>query len=469
MPNSNVSPQDRLKIDAYIISNSIDRTKKNPYDKIAKEFNVSTEYVRNRYRALVRKGNITSTAPAEAPESISRPETMPDEQWQEGYRKFKRTESGAADLTFVTGRRIQTEEDIIEVANIDLTKWKIAGCEVTSWEVGRKNKAVDLVWETGAPKGFVVDKGGMLLQTLWRVNVKLSPRKLDSDLGLQKEALMAELRGYSPIVENIHNYKSDHKSCLLELCTHDLHIGGLSWKEEAGEDYDLKIAETRFKESVNELLKRTNLDSVEKILFPIGNDLFNVDNKKNTTINGTVVDTDARFIKMIKVARKIVIEVIDQLSLIAPVDVLIVPGNHDETVSFMLGEILDAFYFHNQRVNIDNSPKARKYYQYGNVSLQLTHGDQESHGALGLIFATEEPKIWANTKYRFCQLGHFHKNKKIEYLSVDEHQGFQIQILPTLSSCSVWAYKKGYNSVKQAKAFLFDKEKGLIAEYTHSI
>jgi hypothetical protein len=172
---------------------------------------------------------------------------------------------------------------------------------------------------------------------------------------------------------------------------------------------------------------------------------------------------------MLKVARRIVVETIDELSLIAPVDVIVIPGNHDATVSLMLGEILDAFYHNNENVNINNSPRSRKYYEYGKTSIQFTHGNEESHHDLGLIFANEQPELWAKTKFRFCQLGHFHKNKKINYVSVDEFQGFQVQVLPTLSSPTAWADKKGYSSLKQAKAFLFDKKEGLIGEFTTTI
>jgi len=54
-------------------------------------------------------------------------------------------------------------------------------------------------------------------------------------------------------------------------------------------------------------------------------------------------------------------------------------------------------------------------------------------------------------------------------LSVDEHQGFQVQILPSLSATDSWHASRGYNSKKQNKAFLFDPSEGLVAEYTYTI
>jgi hypothetical protein len=52
---------------------------------------------------------------------------------------------------------------------------------------------------------------------------------------------------------------------------------------------------------------------------------------------------------------------------------------------------------------------------------------------------------------------------------VDDQRGVQIQILPSLSGTDYWHYKKGYLSNKQAKAFLYDLEKGEIANYTYTV
>ncbi|MEK6878329.1 MAG: hypothetical protein AABY22_01905, partial [Nanoarchaeota archaeon] len=62
-----------------------------------------------------------------------------------------------------------------------------------------------------------------------------------------------------------------------------------------------------------------------------------------------------------------------------------------------------------------------------------------------------------------------HKNKKLNYLSVDEHQGFQVQTMPSLSGTDFWHKSKGYNSLKQAKALLFNPNEGLIGEFTTTL
>lgn len=416
------------KIQEYLLQHPVDRSKSNCYDKAAKTFGVDTETIRRNWRRLRDSGLVENSQRNKVVEDMT-------------------TKS----VEFDTRDRITSLEDLIRICNIDTDEWTVVDWECTKWEVGAKNSDDELE-----------------VKPLFRVKAKLKRRSLDSDLQKQKELIIKEMQAHSPTYKKI-DYKKTDRGCLLEVALFDVHFGKLAHKNESGEDFDLKIAEKRFKTAVQELLSRVNLDMVEKILLPVGNDLIHVDNIINTTFNGTPQDSDTRFHKIFTTVKKVLIETIDMLSTIAPVDILVVPGNHDTTVTFLLGEVLDAWYSSNPNVWVNNSPKLRKYYKFGKNGFQFTHGDREKHIDLGLIFATEEPKLWASTKYRFCQLGHFHKQKKTNYVSVDTHQGFQIQIIPSLSGSDAWHTGKGYNSLKQAKAFLLDPEEGLIAEYTYTI
>lgn len=449
----------RKKINNFLIKNNIERGKPDCYSAVAKKFGVKPEQVRRLYRTL-RESGLVPDDPVNAKTGK-----------RTSSREFKENvKRGEADVTIVTNKRIKTLPQLLAVCEVDANEWEVVSYEINKWEVGTKDKQIDMSWKDGVATGKSKGSGKIFVEPLFQVKAKLAKRKLATDLGLQKQAILKELEDYAPVVRSIARKQvRKSKETLLEICIFDPHFGKLAWREETDEDYDLKIAEKRVKDSVQTLLSRVNLDSVERILLPIGNDLINIDNRHNTTFAGTPQDSDCRYMKIIKTVRRILIEVIDELTEIAPVDVIIVPGNHDTTSSFMMGEILEAFYSRNKRVNIDNAPKLRKYYQYGLNSIQFTHGDQEKHESLGLIFANEQPRLWADTKFRFAQLGHFHKNKKINYVSVDEHQGFQVQVLPSLSGTDFWHKSKGYNSMKQAKAMLFSPNEGLIGEFTTSI
>lgn len=348
-------------------------------------------------------------------------------------------EKGTLESTIESIFEPKDDIELAKLHKIDLTKYKISN-----------------YWSKLKPNGKFTSS---VLATL---------RKVDKDISLQKDVLIKELvDSIKPIALN----KVDNKDKVYayEINIPDHHFGKMAWSEESGEDYDLKIAETRYTNAVENLMSLVDNSKIEKIIFPIGNDMLNIDSRKNETFAGTSQDSDSRFFKIVRAVKNILIKTINSLSVVAPVDVIVISGNHDPESMFMIGEILDAFYHNNKNVNINNQAVQRKYYKYGKCGFQYTHGNEEKHGDLGLIFATEQSKLWADTEFRFCKLGHYHKNKKMTYISIDEHQGFQVQILPSLSGSDAWHASKGYNSKKQAKAFLYHKEGGQIGEFTYNL
>lgn len=300
-------------------------------------------------------------------------------------------------------------------------------------------------------------------------SMNIGPNPLDYSLELQKETIMAEMRKASSKATPFTIKKSADQDNLLELSMFDLHIGKLSWDKETGEDYDIEIATKRYMDAISALVSRVNINTIERILLPIGNDMINIDGKEGTTTAGTPQDGDSRFGKMFTTAKRLLIDSITQLAVLAPVDVMIIPGNHDELTMFTLGEVLDAWFHNNDDVTIHNSPKLRKYYEYGECMLMFTHGNREKHSDLGIIAATEEKQMWGRTTHREVHVGHFHKSKVVQYLAVDEFQGFKVRILPSLSGTDAWHYSKGYMSQKAAKAFVWNKKEGLISEHTYTV
>ena len=245
----------------------------------------------------------------------------------------------------------------------------------------------------------------------------------------------------------------------------DLHVGKLAHAEESGSDYDSKIAVQKWNDSINSLLSRVSSNEYDRILLPIGNDMINIDNSSKTTTGGTPQDTDTRFQKMIVTVRDMLINTINDLSKFKQVDVLVVPGNHDQETMFTMGLILDAFFKNNDNVNIINNSFPRKYYQYGQNAFMYTHGNNENHKDLANIFANEQRELWGSTKYHYIKLGHFHKNKKTQIVVADEIQGCQIEILPSLSENDYWHAQKGYSSLRNATGNLYDHNLGLRAKY----
>lgn len=381
----------------------------------------------------------------------------------------------------VTANYISTLEDkVVDLIekNEDLSKGTLNS--VVEGQIDFSSKSIDDLY-----KFHKIDSRLYVIKNYWS-KVKSSGKFTSSVFAVKKDiaqspTLQAEvfkelLSNHVPNLTTLNNYKivkkeskNNKEKYLYELSLPDLHIGKLACEDESGEDYDIKIASERYKLAIEELLTRINTDNLEKILLPIGNDMIQVDNTKGQTTAGTQVDTDSRFHKIVNACKNLLIDTINQLSTLCPVDVIVVPGNHDTESMAFIGMILDAYYTKSKNINIINVAKPRKYYQYGDNSFMFVHGNREKHNQLGLIFASENPKLWADTKYRFVKIGHYHHNKKIDVINNQEFQGYQFQILPSLSASDAWHNQNGYMSLKQAKSFLYSKNQGCIGEFTYTV
>lgn len=266
---------------------------------------------------------------------------------------------------------------------------------------------------------------------------------------------------YKPIFNNSQSGNA------IEIAIHDLHFGSLCWGEETGENYDIKIAERIFLDAVNYLITVTKSFNPELYILPAGSDFFNVNSMLNTTVAGTYQDEDCRWQKTYIYGRKMMVKAIDMLRGIADVKVIMISGNHDAERAYYLGDSLECWYRECNNVEVNNSPKPRKYLQWGKCLLGLTHGKEEVKGTLPLLMATEEPKLWARTKYREFHTGHLHHKAMKSYDYGVENQGVREKIIGSLAATDSWHVKKGYSGLREAEAFIWNKEQGQVASFSY--
>jgi hypothetical protein len=361
----------------------------------------------------------------------------------------KRT--GSASIKKSVEKDISGEEELIKECKIDTSKWDIIRYKSSKYFVPFKDK-----------------DGNMSSKPMFALSADLKPKTIANTPSIFVEELVKALKAESPVYKNPKFTGNVKGTKLLELDVFDLHLGKLAWKAEVGEDYDIAESVKRYILAIDYLISTADLKYVKQILLPIGNDMLNVDSRLNMTTAGTPQDCDGRYAKMFKILKDLLISTIDKLVKIAPVNVIVVPGNHDNQSMLALGFVLEAWYHNNSAVFINNVPTQRKYFKFGKCGLMFTHGNEEKHQDLGLIFATENPTLWASTLFREVHLGHYHKTKRVEYVSVDENQGFKIRIIGSLSGQDFYHNRKGYNSLKAAEAFLWDSERGLVASYPYT-
>jgi len=346
-----------------------------------------------------------------------------------------------------TGSELVNVENLLSKCNIDRSKWEVGKFTLEEKHVAKKTNSGVEFYPKFDIRAWLQRKSTTqedVLKDFIESAAKHSPKTFSKDVLFPKK---------------------DKKEFLFEVSIFDTHLSKLVWaKECGGSDYDIKIAVDLYKKALEDLVSKAPLDKIERIVFPVGNDFFNSDNELYTTTAGTPQHDDSRWQKSFAVGCSLLVESIEKLSAIAPVDVVVVAGNHDRQKVFYLGEYLNAWFKNNALVNIDNSPNKRKYYRSGKVLLGYTHGNEEKHEDLPLIMAREAKDDWSKCDYYFWKLGHYHHQITKDY------KGVVVSVLPSLCGNDEWHSRRGYiGGVRGSQAFLYHKENGLVATYYHTV
>ncbi len=359
-------------------------------------------------------------------------------------QKITRNSEGNYDTLEARGTRIRNLEQLLEAAEVDLDVWFVKSYTVNKWE------------QNSVRKGLV---------ELFQVKARLE-RKVDAEdiLGLRDAAIEA-MRAHSPAP--VRRYKVTPKSGLaMDVLVPDLHLGKLAHVEETGHNYDGSLAVAAFRHVLYGLLTHAQTMRVGRLVFPVGNDLLHVDTAENETTNGTRQDTDSRWYRSTRRAVDLMVEAVDAMAQIAPVDIVIVPGNHARMAEGMLGEVLRAWYRNEDRIALHDSPAPRKYLEHGANLLGFTHGDDVKPQDLPLLMATEVPEMWARTTHRVWNTGHLHQRKSDRFGSIQEYKGVEVRISPSLSANDSWHTGRGFvGNLRAAEAHCYDTEQGEVARF----
>jgi hypothetical protein len=362
--------------------------------------------------------------------------------------------------------RIMSDKDLLDFLGVDLNDWEVVKVVYGKSEGYRKDRRVE--WEVIDGKvrhGIVDDSGELLIKPLFSVKVWLKKKVAEIAARNEVELIKKEAISYAPKYKRIKYPKLN--GFMYEVATPDLQLGRLVMAEEAGLASDPDLYIRKAESAVNELLGVAEKFQIERILLPIGNDLFNSNTAAMTTAHGTPQSDDVRWQRTYKLCKGMFIRLIENMTQIAPVDVKIVKGNHDEERIFYFGDTLESWFHNNPNVTVDNRPIGRKYYPFGKVLLGLAHGYYEKDVKLDSLMAYEQPQLWAASQFREWHLGDKH-HKKDTLIKTDElENGVVVRILRSLAPPSVWEYDKGYvGSLKAAEGFLWHKERGLFAQFT---
>lgn len=315
-----------------------------------------------------------------------------------------------------------------------------------------------------APEPFIVkgtssyyNKDGQLAGQ-W-VKTAVDDSKLELLVQQAVEMMANDIKGLSPVVNPP---KISNKDILTVIPMGDPHFGLYAWHQDAGDDFDLDIAEKLTCGAIDRLIS-SSPNSETVLLLNLG-DMFHADNQKNVTNSGHQLDVDGRWAKVQQIGLRAIIYCIQRLlEKHKKVIFRINKGNHDGHSSYALALMISC-YFHNQpRVEVDLSPSVSWYYQFGKNLIGSTHGDTIKEKDMLGIMAADKPEEWGKSKYRYWYVGHVH------HKSVKEYHGGIVEYFRTLAARDAWHQGQGYRAGRDMCAIVLHKEYGEIERHTCDI
>jgi len=254
---------------------------------------------------------------------------------------------------------------------------------------------------------------------------------------------------YAPVYPE-QDYPECEDPIAYEISLPDIHYGKL-----VDMPLPYNFQEKEYITVVENLVAKAAGLEIERFILPIGNDGLNSEGMRMTTTKGTPQQDYMDWRKSFRGYWKLIVYTIDYLKQIAPVDVIVVSGNHDYERMYYVGDVIAGWFRNDPNVSVDNSDDPRKYYQYGTNMLMFTHGDKEKAQNIPLIMATEQPEMFAATSHREAHCGHFHKEQ------VNEYRGIKVRFVPSICPNDSWHKQMGYDSKRTGQAYIWSKERGM--------
>lgn len=244
------------------------------------------------------------------------------------------------------------------------------------------------------------------------------------------------------------------------LCVYpmgDPHFGMRAHAPEAGENFDLKIAETITKAVVDRLVSAAP-PAKTAILANMGDFFHADDNSARTKQSGNPLDVDGRWHEVLRVGGWTMVHLVYRLlEKHSEVIVFNERGNHDDVSAIAMAVALDMYFHNNPRVKIADPAPYYHFYEFGKNLLGFTHGDGAKENDLPVLMANDEPQAWGRTEHRVFHRGHFHHDREIDLT------GCTVQTHRTLAASDAWHRKTGYRAKRSMKVITYHKDFGEIS------
>lgn len=233
----------------------------------------------------------------------------------------------------------------------------------------------------------------------------------------------------------------------------DFHYMRYSSVDCCEEGYDRETARYRYYQVINDTLSRIDNKKIRKIMYVIGNDMLNIDNLSGTTTKGTQQESEGNIESAIIEITNIIVNTIERLKKIAPVDIIYIPSNHDYLTFFGIMNAIRLKYELDENISVDYSPKERKYRLEGSCLMGFSHDLKVAN--VNDIFIKDASNLISQAMSRIYFVAHLHHEEAVDVGGTD------VRRLPTIASQSRWEYNKGFNAQQKCQSFLIDPQHGI--------
>lgn len=285
----------------------------------------------------------------------------------------------------------------------------------------------------------------------WQVKAWLSKK---SDAATFQEEFIKFLEEYEPSASPVKRefYGHEATGCLV-INKQDAHLN----KFDINGNNDIEIRFSQFMDALEKTLNQAyTACNLEKAIYIIGSDEFNSE-WAGMTVKGTPQQNILSYQDSFKLICEHEVEAIQHLLKYSnEVEVIYIPGNHDEYVGFHLIHWLSGYFKTEPRLKIDISVDYTKCSKFGTTAIMMNHGDEMKPAKLAGIFPIEFKDEWSSCEYYYIFTGDKHHTLAQDFNGIEFHQ------IPALSHArSKWDSKKGHQNKAYLTSFLIEKENGL--------
>ena len=354
---------------------------------------------------------------------------------EDEYRRLEEdVEGGKATLSFSHDREIKNLEELIEYGKIDITKWKVA-------------KYVQNYW-------------GNQSNPHWQVKAWLIPITKDEDFSDKFTEFLEKYRPSANLPRR-RVPKFENKSALI-LNKQDAHYNKLDVFGDNDIQERFRVIEARLDLMVT---KASLTSQVDKIIYIIGSDAFNSE-WTNMTTKGTPQQNIHSYEESFEKICDHEVRCIDNLiNHSTSIEVVYLPGNHDEYVGWHLIKWLKVYFRNIPSITFDTINDERKYIRYNNTALMFNHGDALKPKQLAEKFPMEFRKEWSLCEHFYIFVGDKHHEK------MQEISGIKFFQIPSLSKAkSKWDNKNGHTCSKaEMTGFVITENNGMSDIYKENL